>query len=152
MIFFRIIALFAILSSSSFMICEPETPTVDIFKGFVQLKNTLKTSIKNTDAVTVSTYATIPWFLHGFHGYCQRYRNYLNIDTPKYPRFWNRCKAFDFSTFNKWHPIQSLKGSKHMMIPLVGPIIAANMTGMIYHGLTTHTYGSWKAKNTNSNK
>ena len=108
-------------------------------------------SEKTPDAVTVATCATVPWYLHGMHGYYQRVRNFANQDIVQYPRAWHRIKALDFKTFNKWHPIQSMKGTKHMMIPLIGPMIAAHATGIVYHGLTAHTYSSWSA-NQNAKK
>lgn len=103
-------------------------------------------SEKKVDAVVVTGAAMIPWYLHACHGYYQRVRNFANDDIVKYPRVWNRIKALDFKTFNKWHPIQSMKGTKHMMFPLIGPMIAAQATGIVYHGLTSHTYSQWRAR------
>jgi len=38
-----------------------------------------------------------------------------------------------------------------MMISLIGPMIAAHATGIVYHGLTAHTHSSWSA-NQNAKK
>lgn len=100
-------------------------------------------------AVDVATYSMVPWYAHAFHGYYQRLKNLKNDDIMHYPNMLKRLNALDFETFNKWHPIQSMKGSKRVWLPLIGPMIAAHATGLAYHAAFEHTPGKWRNKKVN---
>jgi len=114
-------------------------------------------------AVDVATSSLVPWYAHAAHGYLGRWKHfnatrpsfqnmnaYKTHVTPSltlnYSSMWQRVKALDFRSFNKWHPIQSMKGSKRMIFPLVGPIIAAHATGLAYHAAVEHTPRAWYRK------
>lgn len=90
-------------------------------------------------AIDVAACSAIPWYLHGAHGYYRRLKNLKNDELQQYSTTWQRAKALDFGSFSKWHPIQSMKGTRRMIPPLVGPMIAAHLTGFAYHAAVEYT-------------
>lgn len=94
-------------------------------------------------AVDVASYSLVPWYMHAAHGYYQRKVNFNNDDIVQYSTMYQRLKASDFETFNKWHPIQSLKGTQRMWLPIIGPMVAAHATGLAYHAVVEHTPRVW---------
>lgn len=112
-----------------------------------------KKSIKSTFKMPQITGADVTitslpfWYLHAAIGYKNRLQEKYAWDSQRrelfkngyckdYPHFWNRIVAGNFSQFNLKHPIQSMKGNKYILPPVVGPAVASVLTGFSWHMLT----------------